>query len=112
MRSHTLLVVFLIAALVSAASREGLGQTTYFVSPTGSDSADGLTPVTAWRSVEQANQATLGAGDKLLFERGGMWRDSLQITAQGTDAAPIIIGAYGSGSAPLFRGSDSLSAGG
>ena len=45
-----------------------------YLSPTGDDAADGLTPQTAWRTIERLNRETLEAGDFVLFERGGLFR--------------------------------------
>src|SRR5687768_4755262 len=43
---------------------------TYYVSATGNDVADGLSPATAWQSIDRANQVDLNGGDKVLFEGG------------------------------------------
>ncbi len=48
---------------------------------------------------------TLGAGSRLLFARGGAWSNftlSLE-SVHATPANPLVIDAYGSGVAPLFR---------
>ena len=50
------------------------------------------------------------ASDRLLLERGAVWRESLIIDKQvGSASAPITVGAYGTGAAPIVRGSDLVS---
>ncbi len=52
---------------------------TFYVSPNGDDTADGLSPETAWKSLSKVNAVSKDKnyveGDTLvLFERGGLWR--------------------------------------
>lgn len=54
---------------------------TYYVSPTGSDSEDGLSSVTAWETVAKVNGETFSADDIILFERGGTWTEKLVVPA-------------------------------
>lgn len=82
----------------------GAPAATYHVSPRGDDDRDGLTPATAWRTVQRVNTADLQPGDQVLFERGGEWRESLR-PQRGAEGAPILYGAYGEGPKPLFTGS-------
>ena len=98
------------AALVVGLASGGLawGQSTLYVSPTGNDAADGLTPATAWRSVEKVSATAFQPGQTVLFERGGEWRGRLSASSSGTAAAPIVYGAYGDGAKPRFYGSDIL----
>ena len=50
---------------------------TYFVSPSGDDANDGLTWGAALRTVAAINAMPLQEGDRVLFERDGVWRESL-----------------------------------
>lgn len=68
--------------------------TAYYVSNSGSDENDGLSPETAWATLEKVNTATLSPGDGVYFERGGTWRG--QLWAQ----EDVIYSAYGDGSKP------------
>ena len=81
--------------------------TTYHVDPLGNDSADGLSPETAWRTTAKANTAPLAPGDALVFKRGGVFAGGLVISKSGTSTARITVGAYGAGERPVFRGSSS-----
>lgn len=75
--------------------------TTYYVSYTGSNSNDGLTPATAWYSTTAvaANSSKLQAGDVVLFERGGVYRGTTRMVSG------VSYGAYGTGAKPcLYAG--------
>lgn len=89
----------------------GSTATTYYVSPNGSDAADGRSTATPWATVGRVNaaQASLVPGARVLFERGGVWSGTrLDITANGTAAAPITVGCYGSAAdRPCFLGGPS-----
>ncbi len=88
--------------------------TAYYVSSTGSDSDDGRSPQTAWRTVRQANRAVLAPGDGVLFEAGATFADDALIPARGgAQGRPVVYGSFGAGRARLpkgvwFRGLDDL----
>jgi len=88
-----------VAALVTTAACAGLASSaaaaTYYVSPTGSDSASGLAPSTALRSL-RVGVARLHAGDTLLLDASAAFHASLVLNGiAGTATAPVTIGAYG-----------------
>ena len=74
----------------------------YYVRSDGNDVADGLTPATAWKSLEKVNNAVLGFGDTVLFRRGDVFRGHLE-PKSGSDDAPMFYGAYGSGEKPVIE---------
>ena len=78
----------------------------YIDSEHGNDSNDGTSPQSAWKSLEKANSLRLQAGDNLLFRRGSHFTGQLNVSAQGTSANRIVVGAYGSGSKPCFSAPD------
>jgi parallel beta-helix repeat protein len=83
--------------------------TTYYVSPSGSDSNPGTSPREAWRTVDQANRARLHPGNRVLFEGGARFSDDTLMPGWGTDVsgtrqAPIVFGSYGQGKAILAKG--------
>ncbi len=56
----------------------GASGRTFFVSNTsGDDGSDGLSPQSPWQSLSKVNAAELQPGDKVLFQRGGLWRGTL-----------------------------------
>jgi len=76
----------------------------YFVSNTGDDRASGTSPAHPWRSLAKAGAQAFGAGDRLLLERGSVWREALEIhDLCGEPGNPVEIGAYGTGKAPLLQ---------
>lgn len=76
---------------------------TYYVSPDGDDSNDGLSPKTAIKTLD-ADAYTMNPpqkGDAVLFERGGIWRMTNRVkTREG-----VIFGSYGEGPKPALYGS-------
>lgn len=84
------------------------GTAYYIDNLAGSDTNSGTSPSTAWKTVARVNQASFAAGDRILFKRGGIWREQLNISAAGMPGNPIIFDAYGSGNAPVINGSDLL----
>ena len=96
--------IIIILALISVTS---LGQTTYYISNTGSNSANGTTTLTPWQTISKVNSTTLVAGDKVLFQAGGVWREELDVKqgASGTGKR-ITYGRYGDGDNPKILGSN------
>ncbi len=73
----------------------------YYVSDNGNDANDGLTPESAWKTFGNADAGAqiLVEGDKVLFERGGLYRGSLQLVSG------VTYSAYGEGEKPRLYGS-------
>ncbi|MBP6390710.1 MAG: right-handed parallel beta-helix repeat-containing protein [Flavobacteriales bacterium] len=80
---------------------------TYYIAPTGNDANSGTSQAQAWKTIGRVNQisAQLQPGDKILFERGGVYRGKLTISSSGTAGNKIEVGAYGTGSQPVLSGS-------
>jgi len=70
----------------------------------GNDSADGLSPATAWQSLAKANSVVYQPGDSLLLRSGAAWTGRLQPQGSGTPAARIVIDRYGDGTKPVIHG--------
>ncbi|WP_155057913.1 discoidin domain-containing protein [Streptomyces blattellae] len=73
------------------------GGTDYFIDATlGSDTANGTSPATAWRTLAKANATTFRAGDRILLKAGEQWQNQ-QLWPKGSGSAgrPITISAYG-----------------
>lgn len=79
---------------------------TYYVSPTGNDENDGLSPKTPWASIARVNAAKeILPGDQILWQRGGLWRGTIR-PHSGEPGNPVCYGAYGKKEAkPTFYGS-------
>ena len=77
--------------------------TAFYLSPTGSDTADGTSPQTAWQTLSRSNKQTFRPGDQLLLEGGATFRGMLLLTSDdaGTPANPVIITSFGMGRATI-----------
>lgn len=93
---HLLATICLTAAVSASAT------VFYIDSSQGSDSADGQSPQTAWRTLEKVNTAPLQPGDSVLFRRGTLYRGCLS-TVSGTEGRPVTYGAYGEGPKPIIQ---------
>jgi hypothetical protein len=70
-----------------------------YLSPSGCDDADGLTPQRAWRTIARLNREKLARGTYVLFERGGLYRGSV------TASPGVTYTAYGQGAKPCITSS-------
>jgi peptidoglycan/xylan/chitin deacetylase (PgdA/CDA1 family) len=78
---------------------------TFYVDATGgSDTNDGLSAATAWKTVAKVNGSTFTQGDQILFKRGQVWNESLAPPSSGASGNPIVFDAYGTGEAPTLTG--------
>ncbi|MBR5307910.1 MAG: S-layer homology domain-containing protein [Clostridia bacterium] len=73
--------------------------TKYYVSNSGDDSNDGLSPETPWRTVNKVNNTKFSVGDGVFFRRGDLWREQLMCDKG------VTYSAYGDGAKPRFYGS-------
>ncbi len=81
----------------------------YISSSSGSDENDGLTPETAFRTIDKLNSLALLPGDSLLFMSGDTFTGRLSILNEGgTDDLPVLITSYGSGNKPVLDGNGFL----
>lgn len=90
-----------ISAL-AAVPAVALAATTYYVSPSGSDSNNGTSPSTPWQTIAKVNSVTLTAGQNVLFNGGQTFSAAsapLAPVGTGTSGSPITIGSYGTGNA-------------
>ncbi len=84
-------------------------QTTYYVSSSkGSDSNSGKSSSSPWKSMNKLNSTKFYPGDKILFQKGDSWIGQWSLQYSGTSSQPIYIGNFGSGSAPIISGNNSL----
>ncbi|MBQ7384138.1 MAG: hypothetical protein IJV72_05030, partial [Clostridia bacterium] len=75
------------------------GAKVYYVSNNGSDSNNGTSPSTPWKTLSKVNNASLPLGSYVRFERGGIFRGKL------TAKAGVTYTAYGTGDKPKLYGS-------
>lgn len=70
----------------------------------GDDSASGLSPSQAWRSVARVNGQELQPGDRLLLKRGTRCDGMLAPKGSGSEEKSILLGVYGEGGPPVIDG--------
>ncbi len=82
--------------------------TTYYISPSGDDSAIGTSLREAWQTIDRVNAHPCKPGDSILFEGGMTFVGSLFFDAsdQGTPEHPITVGTYGKARAEIHSGSN------
>ena len=96
---------------------------TFYVDATGgSDSNNGLSSASAWKTLKKIKDFAWStgfvAGDTILFKRGEVWREQFGLdtdagkTKSGAAGAPITFDAYGTGAKPVWSGGADLSASG
>ena len=87
------------AILNSESDYSTISGTKYYISENGSDSNDGLSPETAWKTISKLSGAVLSSGDGVLFERGYIYRGKF------TAKSGVTYSAYGVGDKPKIYGS-------
>ncbi len=92
-----------VGGLTVAGPAQARSATTFYVSPSGADSASG-SQANPWRSVDRVSKADLRPGDQVLFKRGGTYAGTLRIKASGSSTSRILMTAYGTGALPTFTG--------
>lgn len=85
------------------------GKTYYVDYRNGDDANNGLTPETAWKTLDKVNSMIFKPGEHILFKRGGLWHGRLEIRSSGSKGNPITFGAYGEGDKPILIGRGSVS---
>ena len=97
------LAVVLGAAVAFAGPAAAAGPT-YYVSTSGSDSNNGTSTSTPWKTITKVNAAALGTGGATLRFNGGQnFSGCLVFDAGegGTSSSPIVINSYGTGRATI-----------
>jgi len=113
MRRHTREIVAATVAIViavglsigTATSAQATSTTYYINNATGSNCSDAYVSTSVgapWCDFVNVNPRTFSAGDSILLARGSTWNSGLVLAGTGTSAAPISVGAYGTGSRPAI----------
>ncbi len=81
------------------------GNTTYYVDvENGSDSNTGISPDSAWQTLDKVNSFTFAPGDTIRLKSGCSWNGVLAPKGNGAEGNPITISSYGEGSRPIING--------
>jgi hypothetical protein len=70
----------------------------------GSDTRDGESPESAWKSLEKVEKVELKPGDKILLKAGQVFFGKLHPNGSGEDGKPITVDKYGQGANPVIHG--------
>src|SRR5262249_3075304 len=96
----------LMGAFVPRTVSAAPGAHTYYVSPSGDDTANGWTKKTAWRTLSRVAQQRFIAGDRLLLEGGVVHSGSIAVDPTNS-AGNFEIGSEGGGPAITDAGNHS-----
>lgn len=80
------------------------GNTYYISSSTGSDSNNGTSPSTPWKTLSKA-MTVKASGSAVLFKCGDTWRQAKTNASALTTNGGVTYGSYGSGAKPVILGS-------
>ncbi len=100
-------LTFLIGLFFAFNFTPALYAATYYVDATnGNNISTGLTPQSPWKSIAKVNASSFVPGDSVLFKRGQVWREQLNVPSSGSYGNPITFGAYGEGGLPVINAAD------
>jgi len=87
---------------VCLATASCLPAVTYYVDcQNGNDSNEGMTPLSAWQTIDRANQTSYGPGDSILLKRGCAWHGAgFRAQGNGSVPLPITLADYGDTTLP------------
>ncbi len=93
----SLIIVSFFGVPVSAVN------TVYYVSySTGSDSNNGTSSTTPWKTLAKVSSLSFGSGDQILLKCGDEWNETLTLNGGGTMSNPVYVGKYGTGNSPMI----------
>lgn len=97
------IVVSMAVGLMPMTQRARAAGVTYYIDcAAGSDTNDGMSTSSPWKTFTNTNNHTFQPGDQILLKRGTFCSGigTLKPLGSGTPANPITIGAYGTGALP------------
>ncbi|MEC8344705.1 MAG: hypothetical protein VXZ63_06135, partial [Planctomycetota bacterium] len=92
----------MISFFLCALAKHSSGADYYIDSIDGSDSNDGLSEHTPWKSHFKVESAILAPGDVVHFKKGSAFSGNIRISESGTAIKPIRLTSYGKGDLPKF----------
>ncbi|MFF0474850.1 discoidin domain-containing protein [Streptomyces sp. NPDC004284] len=98
----------LAVAVPPATARAAAGTTYYVDSAGGSDTADGTSTGTPWRTLARVNQQVFQPGDTVRFLAGRTWTGQFAPKGSGAEGAPVTATSYGSGAKPVIAGANTV----
>jgi parallel beta-helix repeat protein len=100
--SGALFLTLIGLSLISAGI--AFGAATYYIAADGSDTNDGLSSATPWRTIDKINSLgkSLADNSSFLFRRGDVFRGEIRLAESTVNAT---LAAYGTGENPVISGS-------
>ena len=92
-------LVALYFLLCAAATQ---AQATYYVSETGNDRDDGLSPAAPWKSLSKVSRTRFQPGDTIKFKAGETFQGQLRVSSSGDADDALTYTRYGEGERPLL----------
>lgn len=86
--------------LLGAAAAQA--QATYYVSETGNDRDDGLSPAAPWKSLSKVSRTRFQPGDTIKFKAGETFQGQLRVSSSGDADDALTYTRYGEGERPLL----------
>jgi hypothetical protein len=101
--------LLMVVGMATAASASAALTGTYYVDNAAdshcASGGPGTSPSAPWCDFARLNGQTFGPGAQILLKRGDTFTGELgKLYGSGTSAAPIVLGAYGSGARPHIKG--------
>ncbi len=91
-----------ILAIVVCLTLPAAAATYYVDSAQGNDSASGLSPAQAWKTLGHVGRHQFQPGDRILLARGRTWFEQLSVPSSGQADAPLLFSSYGMGQQPMI----------
>ena len=108
MKNNTI-ILFILAILASLLISASTIAATYYVDATnGNDSNIGTSQSASWKTIAKVNASNYQPNDFILFKRGEVWREQLNVSSSGSEGKPITFGAFGAGDMPRIIGSNCI----
>lgn len=101
-----LLCVLVFKSFAKKPSTPKRGTIYYIDQKRGHDSAIGTDSESPWKTLKRLEGVKLGPADQVLLRRGSVFHETLNVSAEGEEGAPIVIGDYGEGKKPLIYAPD------
>ncbi len=90
-----LTLIITSSLLLSGCSGVAVKEKAYYVnSISGDDQNDGMSPETAWKTLERASRENYTAGEKLLLCKGCRFQGNLHLKVRGSKDLPVIVSSY------------------
>ena len=92
----------LVALYFLLCSATTQAQATYYVSETGNDRNDGLSPAAPWKSLSKVSRTRFQPGDTIKFKAGETFQGQLRVSSSGDADDALTYTRYGEGERPLL----------